>query len=242
MRARRTPNLQQAVSEFWSVRTSQSRRQGRRTGLKDTGLRAAVTGGHQFDSLTRVLRQIIVSSGIPDKDIHTDVTVVPGFYRPSKEWDLVVVANGILLAVVECKAHIGPSFGNNYNNRVEEALGSSVDLLAAYREGAFSPGRRPWLGWLMLLEDVPRSNTPVKASEPHFPVRSEYRDASYAQRYEHFCTKLLRDRLYDGACLLLTARSDTGRVSYREPSVELGFANFAASLSAHTHAFAQFRA
>jgi hypothetical protein len=42
----------------------------------------------------------------------------------------------------------------------------------------------------------------VKAKSPHFKVLPEFKDTSYAKRYEIFLTKLLRDRLYDGACVL----------------------------------------
>jgi hypothetical protein len=125
-------------------------------------------------------------------------------FRPEKQWDLLVVVKNCLIAAVEFKSQVGPSFGNNYNNRTEEALGSATDIWAAYREGAFKPSQRPWLGYLMLLEEVPGSMRPVRAKEPHFKVFPEFRQASYAKRYEILLTKLVRDRLYDSACLLLS--------------------------------------
>ena len=145
---------------------------------------------------------------------------------------MLVVADGKLLAGIEFKSQVG-SFGNNYNNRTEEAIGSATDLWAAYREGAFQPSARPWLGYLMLLEDASGSMKPVRAEEPHFKVFPEFKDASYAKRYEILLTKLVRERLYDAACFLLsdvTAGSTSG--SYREPSAELNFQNFIASLLA----------
>ena len=74
-----------------------------------------------------------------------------------------MVVDGHLLATIEFKAQVGPSFGNNFNNRVEEALGNSTDLLTAFREGKFRPSQRPWLGWLMLLEETRNSTQPVRA-------------------------------------------------------------------------------
>ena len=65
-------------------------------------------------------------------------TILPGWFCAEKDWDLVVVVNRLLVAGIEFKSHVG-SFGNNCNNRVEEALGNATDLLAAYREGAFQP-------------------------------------------------------------------------------------------------------
>jgi hypothetical protein len=70
------------------------------------------------------------------------------------------VADGRFLAGIEFKSQVG-SFGNNYNNRTEESIGSAVDLWAAYREGAFEPSARPWLGYLMLLEEAAGSIAPV---------------------------------------------------------------------------------
>ena len=99
---------------------------------------------------------------------------LPGWYRPEKKWDLLVVADGKLLAGIEFKSQVG-SFGNNYNNRTEEAIGSATDIWAAYREGAFKPSARPWLGYLMLLEEAPGSVTPVRAREPHFKVFPEFK-------------------------------------------------------------------
>jgi hypothetical protein len=154
---------------------------------------------------------------------------------------LLVVWEGQLLAGIEFKSQVGPSFGNNYNNRTEESLGNAVDLRAAYREGAFRPSQRPWLGYLMLLEEAPQSLRPVGVQEPHFDVFEEFRDASYATRYEILLTKLLRERLYDGTCLLLSNRNDGLQGRFREPSAELGFHTFASSLLATAMAFAKTR-
>ena len=142
----------------------------------------------------------------------------------------MVVAEGRLLASVEFKSHIGPSFGNNYNNRPEEALGSSTDVWTAYREGAFRESLPPWLGYFMLLEESPESTRPVGVKEPHFKVFEEFRGAAYARRYELFCHKLVRQRLYNAACLVLSKRDDGLNGVYREPSSELSFRVFLASL------------
>lgn len=163
---------------------------------------------------------------------------MPGWYRPEKKWDLLIVVEGRLIAGIEFKSQIG-SFGNNYNNRTEEAIGSATDLWAAYREGAFKPSARPWLGYLMLLEEAPGSTHPVASREPHFAVFPEFKDASYAQRYEVLLTKLVRERLYDAACFLLSDASNGPKGNYREPAPELSFDNFATSLLGHVMAAAK---
>ena len=141
------------------------------------------------------------------------------------------MVEGRLIAAIEFKSQVG-SFGNNYNNRTEEALGSATDIWAAYREGAFSPSARPWLGYLMLLEKAPKSLAPVKSKEPHFKVFEEFRDISYAKRYEILLTKLVRERLYDSACFIMADRVTGVEGAYEEPSSELGFEPFIMSLMA----------
>ncbi len=74
--------------------------------------------------------------------------------------------------------------------------------------------------------------TPVRAREPHFKVFPEFNDASYAKPYEILLTKLVRERLYDAACFLMSNAIDGVEGLYREPSEELSFQNFIASLLA----------
>lgn len=234
--------LAEAVKHFWNVRAAQHQNQGAGSGRKDAGFRAAVTGGKHLDGFASLITRILADAGMPDAAIHTRATTLPGYFRPTKEWDLVVVVDGHLLASIEFKAQVGPSFGNNFNNRVEEALGSSMDLLTTYREGRFQPSAKPWLGWLMLLEETTTSTRPGRPpAEPHFKVFPEFHGISYAKRYELFCERLMRERLYDAACLLLSNREDGPTGAYTEPNVELAFRSFAISLRARATAFLSMR-
>lgn len=234
------PLVARAVKHFWRVRGKQAAAQGGLTGTKDAGLRSAVTGGKHLDGFNGVYRDLMVEAGLPEAHIFwQDRRELPGYYRAEKNWDLLVVADSKLLAIIEFKAQVGPSFGNNFNNRTEEAVGNATDLWAAYREGAFKPSERPWLGYLFLLEECPRSMTPVKVKEPHFKTFPEFRDASYAKRYEILLTKLVRERLYDAACLLLSTKDGGKKGTFREPTPELSFQNFASSLLAKAVAFSK---
>ncbi len=225
--------LREAVRQFWLVHQAQAQRQGTAKGSRDAGERAAVTGGAQMDGFVGLVRDVLCEYGMPRASVHCESHLeLPGWYRPEKQWDLIVVSDGTFLAGIEFKSQVGPSFGNNYNNRTEEALGSATDLWAAYREGAFRPSARPWLGYLMLLEDCPSSNAPVRAREPHYKVFDEFRDASYAKRYELLLTKMVRERLYDSGCLLLADGQPSRYGDFREPSEELRFENFISSLMA----------
>jgi hypothetical protein len=183
-----------------------------------------------MDGFVRMVREALISANCPDASIHTSVRLeLPGWFRPEKRWDLVVVHEGRLLAAMEFKSQ-GSSFGNNFNNRTEEAIGSATDLWASFREGAFAPSPRPWLGYLMLLENSGASSKPVKAKEPHFKTFPEFRSASYAQRYEILLKKLVRDRLYDAACLVLSPQPQGRKATYSEPDEELSLAPLVRSL------------
>jgi hypothetical protein len=187
-----------------------------------------------MDGFVQLVRSLLLAANVPESCIGIGKRIeLPGWFRAEKQWDLIVVYNGELLAAIEFKSQIGPSFGNNFNNRTEEALGSATDIWAAYREGAFKPSARPFLGYLMLLEDCTRSRNPVKVVEPHFKVFPEFRGASYGDRYAILIEKLLRDRLYDSACLLLSSSDSAPSGDYSEPHGELTFAKFAAPLVGH---------
>ncbi|HHW13805.1 MAG TPA: restriction endonuclease, partial [Firmicutes bacterium] len=217
----------EAVREFWRTRQGQDEKQ-RLRGSSDQGARSAVTGGKQMDGFVRVIVAQLTQVGVRPDEIFTQTKLeLPGFYRPSKEWDLVVVRRGELLAAIELKSQVGPSFGNNFNNRVEEALGVASDTWTAFREGAFGTSPSPWLGYLFLLEDCPRSLAPVGVQEPHFPVFPEFRDASYAKRYELFCRKLVRERQFSAACFLMASqdRADLPD-NYSEPAPDLSAERF----------------
>jgi hypothetical protein len=231
-----------AVRHFWRTRQKQAKAQGGKTGRKDYGSRSAVTGGKQIDGFISLMAALLAESELPAESIHIEKrqVVLPGWFRPTKEWDLIAVVDEVLLAVVEFKSQVG-SFGNNFNNRTEEAIGNATDILTAYREGAFKGSLRPWTGYFMLLQDAAGSRTPVGVQEPHFPVFPEFRESSYADRYRILCEKLVRERLYDATCLILSDKKRGLRGDYREPSAEVGFRNFAASLMAHALAFARTR-
>lgn len=223
-----------AVREYWQVRDRQMANQGLR-GVVDAGNRSAVTGGAQMDGFVRVIADLVIAAGISPMDIHyrMAVTALPGFFRPTKRWDMVIVCAGRLLAAVELKSQVG-SLGNNFNNRTEEAMGSALDIWTAYREGAFGDGPQPWLGYLFMLEDTPRARTPVKVDEPHFPVFPEFKEASYAKRYELFCRRLVRERHYTSACLLLSRRdSSMDSSNYEEPADDLVAFQFLDGLLRH---------
>lgn len=232
--------LREAIRTFWSTRDSQGENQGQDTGNKDAGSRSKVTGGKQMDGFIDLLSDVMTAEGLDKSYLHSNrATTLPGYFRATKNWDLVIAVDGTLVASIELKSHVG-SFGNNVNNRIEEALGNATDLNTAYEKGAFRPSNRPWLGYLMLLEHTDRSIRPVnRIAEPHFSVFSEFRGASYMKRYELFCLRLMRERHYDSACLLCSPTDAARTGDYMEPNMELSFRNFITSLRGKISAVAK---
>lgn len=220
-----------AVRQFWNTRSGQAKKQ-QDAGRSDQGARGAFTGGKQMNGFVLLVRDIIKDAGLSDNCIHTLSSLeLPGYFRPEKKWDLIVVDSGVLVAAIEFKSQIGPSFGNNFNNRSEEAIGTAQDIWTAYREGAFQTSGRPWLGYVMMLEDCPKSTSPVSVREPHFPVLSEFIGASYSMRYQLLMTKLVRERLYDSTCFLLSSKKAGAKGHSVFPDPNLSFIQLAASLS-----------
>ena len=151
----------------------------------------------------------------------------------------MIVEDEQLIVALETKSQVGPSFGNNFNNRTEEAIGSAVDLWTAFREGALNKTTQPWLGYVFLLEDCPASRRPTSMREPHFEVFPEFKGASYARRYELLCRKLVRERHYTNSAFLLSQKREGSRGRYEEPAADLTFESLAQSLYGHVATWAR---
>ena len=191
-----------------------------------------------MDGFIALITELILEAGIKQEHIfHNTALELPGFFRPTKEWDLLVVRDSQLILALETKSQVGPSFGNNFNNRTEEAMGSALDLWTAFREGAFNKSIRPWLGYIFVLEDCEDSRRSVKVKEPHFKVFPEFVNASYAKRYELFCRKLVRERHYNTAAFLTSDQTTGLDGKFNAPADDLAFLQFAKSLVAHVSAY-----
>jgi len=228
--------FQEAVQDYWSVRRAQAAKQKKDGLVSDAGSRSEVTGGQHMDSLVCVARSILLDAGISERHIRLKQKLdLPGHFRPEKRWDLVVVVDGRLLVAIEFKAIAG-SFGNNMNNRSEEAIGNAQDFWTAYREGRFGEAApRPLLAFLFLLKDCDAVHKAVRNREPHFKVDPAFNKASYCTRATLLLQRLRLERLYDTACLTLSTDADPTSVSY--PAPDLNFLQFAASLEAHIAGF-----
>lgn len=225
--------VQLAIASYWAARQAAADRQAAAR-VTDTGTRAEVTGGRHLDAFCTLFGEVARAAGFDGAEVRTRIGVeLPGYYRATKQWDIVVARRGRLCAAIEMKSQVGPSFGNNFNNRTEEAVGSATDFWLAYREGALG-AHPPWLGYFLMLEETARSTKPVGVASPLFPALPAFTDPprpSYARRYEILCQRLVLERNYSAAALLLSPRLADG--SYREPNPELSVTRFVRSLYGH---------
>lgn len=223
-----------AVRTFWSTRLM-ARQKQIESGKADQGERAGVTAGKNMDGFIGLVSDLVKANGLAHANIHLSrrLVTLPGFFRPTKLWDVVVINGDRLVAALEFKSHVGPSFGNNFNNRTEEALGSAHDLWTAYREGAFGEQSRPFVGWLILVEDADGSRKPIRNVSPHFPIFNEFRGATYADRYNILCRKLVQERLYSAASVLMSPRSAFEDGDYAELSELTGLRTFVTEFAGH---------
>ncbi len=220
--------FENAIRSYWEVRRSQAAKKAD-LGLTDAGTRGEVTGGAHLDALSQMFEELFVAEGFDPSCIRRSQSVeLPGFYRPTKKWDLLVIDQGLLVAAIEFKSQVGPSFGNNFNNRTEEALGNAVDVWRAYEAGTFGEVR-PWLGYVFLLEEAPKSVTPVRVAKSAFPTDSIFDQTSYKDRYQILCQRLLRERLYDAACFVTSSGDPTTPI--HQPASELSITAFAAAIA-----------
>lgn len=224
----------EATMAFWGNR-EKARQKQIEAGRADQGERAGVTAGKNMDGFLALLIDIVAANGLAHAAIHQQRAVVtlPGFFRPTKLWDVLVIHQGRLVVAMELKSQVGPSFGNNFNNRTEEAIGTAHDLWTAYREGAFGKQPRPFLGWLMMVEDAPESRRAVVDRSPHFPVFKEFKGASYLKRYDVLCQRLVQEQLYTSAALLASPRTSSITGAFVELSELTGLKTFVTTLAGH---------
>jgi len=180
------------------------------TGKLVQGKRGAVTGGKNLDAFRDMIVDVVRRHGPEGGEVHRDksMVVLPGFFRPTKQWDLLIVFQKRLLAAFELKSLCGPSFGNNANNRCEEAMGSGYDFRKAQSEGLFGRGASPFLGYFILVEDSPGSREPVSTKSPHFPTDKIFHSSSYQHRMKILCERMVEQQLYSCASVLV-APSDS---------------------------------
>jgi Restriction endonuclease XhoI len=215
------PPFLAAVRDFWNVRDNQAERQ-RLEGKLDAGTRGAVTGGQHLNEVALLIADVFADAGIQPVG---NARLLPGYYRASKNWDVVVTHKGAIVAIIELKSQVG-SFGNNQNNRIEEMIGQSLDLWRAVRENLLGE-IRPWFGYLMLLEAREQSRTVLRAPKTAFPPDPEFANTCYIDRYQIAFKRLRKEGDMNAVCLVTSDREQDD-VGY--PDKTMTFTSFATAI------------
>lgn len=225
----------ESIRAFWGNRAAAADKK-RELGRAEWVERAGVTAGRDMVGFIALIQDLVRANGLSNANLMLGrrMLALPAFFRPTKLWDLLVIHRGRLVAALELKSQIGPAFGNSFNNRTDEALGTAIDLWTAYREGAFGKDApRPFAGWLMVMEDAPGSRSAIREMSPHFAQFPEFRGASYLDRYEMLCRRLVQERLFTTGTLLASPRSAVATGDYADLSELTSFRTFVTSFAGH---------
>jgi len=252
-----TELFRSAIDHWWNSKNTA------KTKKAQGGTRDANLHGKTMDGFAATLRDFLIGLGVRQEHIlagghlSTTPSILPSYFRPSKNWDLIVLANSrfhsakadpsgpVLYTAVEFKSQ-DKSIGNNQNNRLEESLGNAHDFWTTYAHSGFERQQpRPWLGYLFVGKYQPDSDgKPVKVRQPHFfampPFRvkgsdgmERFKGPSYAERYKIFMKQSVGARLYDAGAFIVTDESLKGKKpNHRVLLPEFGPANFLRSLKA----------
>ncbi len=223
-------DFEEAVAAYWGAKELQNDLSAIKNKV-GAGTAGSVRGGKHFDAIAALLAKFFIDAGYPPRAVRVTTShrlELPGYYRPQKQWDIVVDYENTLVAAFELKALGGPSFGNNYNNRVEEALGSAVDLRRAALADLF-PGEKPWLGYFFIMEDADGSRSGVRIPKGAFPVENVWHGTSYQDRFAIFCERLMAEGLYDAVCYITSSAKDPRPIELVE---SLDWRHFSAAINA----------
>lgn len=205
----RPEHLQSAVETFWTKRDEQIAK------LKEGAAGGAARANSHMRAFELLVSKVFRDAGIPNACIKIGKPTLPGYYRVSKQWDLVVIYEGHLVAAIEFKSQVG-SVGKNYNNRFEEALGSATDVKAAQEEYAAYGEIPPWLAYVFVLQESTETERSPRI-KTLFQHDGAFDGLSYSQRYQLMIKRFLNHNIYHAGWFLTTKRSPDTGVTYVEP-------------------------
>lgn len=95
----------EATMAFWGNR-EKARQKQIEAGKADQGERAGVTAGKNMDGFLALIIDIVQANGLAHAAIHQQRAVVtlPGYFRPTKLWDILVINDGRLVTAIELKS------------------------------------------------------------------------------------------------------------------------------------------
>jgi hypothetical protein len=227
-----------AVKSFWNIRQT-----------------LGVRSGKTLDAFIELLSWVVHNNGLPKAVVITGRQAkLPGFFRPTKSWDVVIINQDKLIATIELKS-IADSFGKNINNRTEEVLGSGIDIKTAFEEDAFEGITRLFTGYLILVEDCQETLKGVQIQMKYFRTMKAFmlhpqdysenyikndqgifptvEGTSYMGRFDILCRRLMQKNLYTAAAVIQSPRSAIHDGEYSNVSADTSIKAFLAALASH---------
>ncbi|WP_030170283.1 PaeR7I family type II restriction endonuclease [Spirillospora albida] len=224
MDPRTEERLKAALQQWVSVRHEQMVK-SQAGGNAQEGSRSAVTGGAHLDGLNRLVLDEIEATGAAGLEIRTHrKATLPGFYRPTKAWDLLVLQQGSPVLVVEYKSMNG-SEGRNLNNRADEIFGMAEDLRQAELNGLLPKNLRRAYVFVMGL--TPESLSPRKSPTAFGGADPLFAGRSYFERAAIMCQRMRDSGLFH-MTWAIGVKEDP--LKWHEPLAGVGWERFAADL------------
>ncbi|MEV6480280.1 Shedu anti-phage system protein SduA domain-containing protein [Streptomyces sp. NPDC051576] len=218
-------SVREAVANHWAQRG--------KGGSDDL---VSVRVGRPGVAVLAALVDSLAERGVERSWIHVGrAATLPGAYGLGRSaWDLAVIKDGIPLAAIVLKTLGGPSYSNNYNNRIQELTSIAFDVRRQY--GSQELNRlQPHLGLFFILQENERVNAPVRKPDDTYERLGD--GLSYKERlgetFEQFC----KDGLYDGVCYVSSGGDADS--SFEEPRPEMSIDNFIAKFAQRVISLAQ---
>lgn len=202
-----------------------------KSGRVDQGRRKGITAGKHLDPITQIIKNDLMKIGFSQNELFDarQSCTLPGWFRPSKDWDLLAFYKSNLVSAIELKS-ISSSFGNNANNRAEESIGSAVDAQEAYFKRLFGNCNiPPVLGYVVVVRDCEQSRSAVSrvTRSQHFDIDPVFKNASYLDRFRILGERLRRKSLYNAVWVVFA--SPEKREVY-EPDISMSYEVFLATI------------
>ncbi len=105
------------------------------------------------NGLAYLFAEVATANGLPSKAItmRGPLLTLPGFFRPTNTWDLVVMHEGQLIAALGIKSAVE----RDPYACIAEAISDAVDLTAQHRRGAWQhTPRPPFIGFVFVAPDA----------------------------------------------------------------------------------------
>ena len=215
-----------ALEAWVTVRGDQATRSAE-AGRAQQGRRSSVTGGLHLSAINQLVVDEIHATGVTGLEFRINrAATLPGYYRATKSWDLVVVSDGRPILAVEYKSMSG-SEGKNLNNRADEIFGMAEDARQSELNGLLPPDMRR--AYVFVMGDNSVSRRPVGVSVPFGKADPIFQGASYLERMAIMCRRMRDTGLFDLAWAVAVVEAP---FSWRELDPEVGWLRFSSDLRA----------